>query len=418
MQLKKGYDRNYWAMALEGACFICAIPYLATSGVVALFINAMTGSKTLIGLAVTVSALFGLVGQIASAPYVQSIRNLPKYLLSVMAAQRVIPLLMALPLFLGFTNSWSVGIFLTLFGLFWLIDGLMVIPWAELCARALKSELRGHMMGMQITIGGIASLLTGLLLTWLLATPVFSDHHRFGIVFMLASVLLLTSIFFIRLVRDPKPSVNPERLRIHQYYARIPFVLRNSKPLRDALLPRIPSFIGFSPIAFITVFGVSTFDLSEAQISWLVYANIVGGLVGGILLGEASRRYGSKTTILLCNIAVLITLGMAVMLVFFPVLGYIWLFGTCTLAGVSTHSWLGYLNYFIDIAPNEDRPAYQVIGTFISIPFSVVGLVMGGIIDNYGYIATFVIGVIFSVAALLLSLRLLSRREIQASNIS
>jgi len=417
MQSKKGYDRNYWAMALEGACFIGAIPYLATSGVVALFINAMTGSKTLIGLAVTISALFGFVGQIVSAPYVHSIRKLPEYLFKVMLTQRVIPLLMALPLFLGFANSWAVGIFLALFGLFWFIDGLMVIPWTELCARALNPELRGHMMGMQITIGGTSSLLTGLLLTWLLATPVFSDHHRFGTVFVLASVLLLMSLFFIRLVRDPKPSVNPERLPIRQYYARIPYVLRNSKPLRNALLPRIPSFIGFSPIAFVTVFGISTLNLSEAQISWLVYANVVGGLVGGILLGEASRRYGSKTTILLCNTAVLITLSMALTLAFFPVLGYIWLFITCALAGVSAHSWLGYLNYFIDIAPGEERPVYQVIGTFVGIPFSVVGFVMGSIVDHFGYITTFVIGLIFSSAAFLLSLRLLSRRAIQAGNI-
>ena len=412
-QSKNGFNRNYWALALEGSCFMGGIAFISTSGAVALFINAMTGSKTLIGLAVTVNSLFFLVGQLCSAPYVRSIRKLPEFLFKIMAAERIIPLLMSLPLFFGVAGNWSVTIFLILFGLFWLMDGFITIPWGELCARALKPELRGHMMGMQVTIGGIASLLTGLLLTWLLATPTLSDHHRFAVIFLLASAVLLLSLFFIRLVRDPNPILNPEKLHVRQYYTRIPSIIRHSKPLQHALIARIPSFIGFSSVSFIVVYGASVLNLSESQVSWLVYANILGGLVGGISLGEASRRFGNKTIILLCNTGVCIALIMAVSLAFFPVLGYIWLFVTCALASVTMNNWLGYFNYFLDIAPGEERSIYQVISTCIGIPFSFSGYAMGAVIDSFGFIITFIIGGIFSVAAILLSIRLLSKRQIQ-----
>jgi MFS family permease len=163
------------------------------------------------------------------------------------------------------------------------------------------------------------------------------------------------------------------------------------------------------------VFGASALNLSEIQVSWLVYANIIGGLVGGILLGEASRRFGNKTNILLCNIAVFITLSMAVLLAFFPILGYIWLFVTCILASLAMNNWFGYLNYFLDIAPSEERSAFQVIGTSIGIPFSFSGYAMGAIIDNFGFVTMFTTGGVFAAAAIYLSIRLLSKRQIASA---
>ena len=413
VQSKNEFNRNYWALALEGSSFMGGIAFIATGGTVALFINAMTGSKTLIGLAVTIQSLFVLIGQICSAPYTRSIRRLPEYLFNIMAIQRVIPLLMSLPLFLGFANNLSVGLFMVLFGLFWCLDGFMIIPWGELCVRALKPELRGHMMGMQVTVGGVASLLTGLLLTWLLATPTLTDHYRFALIFVLSSAVLLTSLIFMRMVRDPNPIRHPEKLHISQYYIRVPSVIRRSKPLQDVLIARIPSYIGFSSISFIVVYGASVLNLPDTRVSWLIYANIIGSLIGGISLGEASRRFGNRTIILLCNTGVFVALSMAVSLAFFPALGYAWLFVTCTLASLTMNNWLGYFSYILDIAPGEERSFYQVIATCIGIPFSFSGYAMGAIIDNFGYITMFVISGVFAAAAILLSMRLLPKHRIQ-----
>ena len=104
---------------------------------------------------------------------------------------------------------------------------------------------------------------------------------------------------------------------------------------------------------------------------------------------------------------------MAAPLVFFPNLGYGWLFVTCMFAGLTLNNWIGYLNYFLDIAPEEERSVFQVIGTCVGIPFSLVGYAMGAVIDRWGFVSAFVIGGIFAATALLLSFRLLSRRQIQ-----
>jgi len=406
--------RNYWAMALEGSFFMGGIALLSTSGTIALFMDSMTGSMALVGLAVTIQTLFMFLGQLSIAPYVRSILKLPDFLFKHMLIQRFIPLLMAVPLFLGIVGYWPVVIFLVLRGIFWFYDGFMTVPWGELSARAIKPEMRSHMMGMQITIGGIASLATGLLLTWLLATPILTDHYRFALIFVLASMILLPSVIPIRLVRDPSPIEKPEKLPTLQYYTNIPAVIKQNKLLQHALIARIPSYIGFSTITFIVVFGVNTLDLTSAQISWLVYANIVGGLVGGITLGEISRRLGNKATIIVCNSGVFITMAMAILLAFFPELGYVWLFVTCALGSLTLGNWIGYFNYYLDIAPKHERSVFQVIGTCIGIPFSFVGFAMGAIVDQWGFITAFFIASIFATVAILFSSRLKSKDYIQA----
>jgi len=392
------------------------ISMLTSGGVVALFIVTMTGSNTLVGLAITMQTLFFLTGQLLVAPQVGAIQNIPQFMFKVMLL-RIIPFLMAVPLFLGAGGAVSVGIFLILYGLLWMSDGVNTIPWGELAARAVRPDLRGHMMGMQVVIGGAVSLLTGLLLTWLLSTPLLTDNYRFGVIFVISGLIFLISLVFIRMVRDPNPVTEPVKPDLRRYYAKMPELIKRSKPLQRALVARIPGYIGFSTITFVVVFGVSVLDLTDAQISWLVYSQIVGSLIGGYVLGEASRLFGNKVVILMCNSGVLLTLGMAVVLAFFPSLGYLWLIAVCVFASIWQSNWLGYFSYILDIAPREDRPAFQVIGGCVGIPFSFIGYAIGATIDAWGYVPAFIAGGIAALATILLSTRLLSRKGIKALNL-
>jgi len=410
---EKGFDRNYFALLFEGASFLGAISIMAASGAVALFIDTMTGSVALVGLAISLQALTMRVGQLLGAPFVNMIRDLPKTLFVAMIFQRILPFLMAVPLFLGFGGYTAVWIFLVLFGLFWLWDGAITVPWSELTARALKPELRGHMMGMQVAIGGGLSLLTGLLLAWLLATPSLTDSLRFGYIFILTGAVVIVSIIFIRLVKDPSPIKVPEKANFKKYYSKLPAILRNNKPLQIAIIARLPGYIGFSVITFVIVFGTHTLEMTESEISLLVYSQIAGGLIGGVVLGETSRRFGNKTVILLCNAGVIVTLGMAIILTIFPALGYIWLISLCILASLWYHNWLGYINYTLDIAPKEHRPAYQVICNVIGIPFSFISYAIGAFIESRGYASAFIIGCIAASVTIIISTRLLSRRRIK-----
>jgi len=410
--VKRGYDKNYWALTFEGIFFVAAVSIMASGGAVALFVDRMTDSIALVGLAVTIHPLFFLIGQLVIAPFVSAIKDIPNAMFKIMTL-RLLPLLMAIPLFFGAHPYFSVIVFFVLFAIFWFSDGLNTVPWGELSARAIKTEIRGQMMGMQVAGGSIMSLLLGLVLTWLLATPLLNDNYRFGLIFVLAGVVLIPALAFIKMVKDPKPIKNSEKPDVKKYYARFLPLIKNSLPLRHAIIARIPSYIGFSALTFAVVFGSHVLDLTESQISWLVYAQIIGGVLGGIILGEISRLFGNKPIIILSNTGTLITLIMCILLTAIPSLGYFWLVAICILASIWASNWLGYFNYFIDIAPKADRPAFQVIGNCIGIPFAFMGFAIGAIIDAWGYVAAFSIASFAALIAILLSLRLLSWRKIR-----
>jgi len=416
MKSNKSFDRNYWAFTLDGAAFMGGLSMMTSGGVVALFIDTMTGSKTLVGLAITFQILFLLIGQLIIAPQVGAIKNIPRFMVRI-ALLRVLPLFITVPLFLGADGRLSVFIFLVFYGLFWLSDGFNTIPWGELCARALKPDLRGHMMGMHVALGGVLTLLTGLLLAWLLATPLLTDSQRFGVIFLTGGIILLSSVIFVRMLKDPSPITVPEKPGFRKYYSKLPALIKQSKPLQHAIISRIPGYIGFSTITFIVVFGRYVLEITNAQVSWLVYSQLIGTLIGGYILGEASRRFGNKTVIIMCNVGVLVTLGMAIALAYFPALGYIWLFSLCAFASIWMNQWLGYFNYFLDIAPRVNRPAYQVIGSCIGIPFSFIGYAIGATIDKWGYITAFIIGIIAAVVSILVSFKLLSKKSIKELNL-
>ena len=412
MNNKKGYDKNYWAMTFEGVFFVGAVAIMASGGAVALFIDRLTGSITLVGLAVTTQSLFLLLGQFVVAPYISSMKNIPGTMFKIMCL-RVIPFIMAVPLFLGAHPYVSVAVFFVLFATFWLSDGLNTVPWGELAARAIKPDLRGQMMGMQVAGGSILTLLVGLLLTWLLATPILSDDHRFGAIFILTGAILMPSLIFIKMVKDPTPTMNPVKPDIKSYYSKFIPLIKSSRPLRFAIIARIPGYIGFSALTFMVVFGAYALELTDVQVSWLVYAQIVGGVLGGMALGEVSRLFGNKAVIILSNAGTLLTLLMAISLVFVPILGYAWLIAVCVFASIWASNWIGYFNYFLDIAPREDRPAFQVIGSCIGIPFAFIGYAIGAVIDRWGFVVAFSIGAIMAVITILFSLNLLSRRRIR-----
>jgi len=160
-QHKNGYNRNYWAMAFEGSCFMGGIAIMSTSGTIALFINAMTGSKSLVGLAVTVQALFMFFGQLTSGPFVRSIRKIPEFLFKGMLIQRIIPLFMALPLLLGLID-WSVGIFLILSALspFLIYIGVKLFNTEILKKKAIITVIVSTLVLLSLGIGILVPALT------------------------------------------------------------------------------------------------------------------------------------------------------------------------------------------------------------------------------------------------------------------
>ena len=91
--------RNFYALILEGTFFFSGLAFIDVNAVIPVFIYTYTQSLKLAGLATTINLAASVITQILLGPYVKSIRNMPRYMTTIMFIFRPLPLLMIPVLF-------------------------------------------------------------------------------------------------------------------------------------------------------------------------------------------------------------------------------------------------------------------------------------------------------------------------------
>lgn len=404
-QLRK---RNFISLTLEGTFFLTGLAFLDANSVIPVFIDTFTGSLQLAGLATTLHTALAMLTQLFSGPYVPRIKNVPAYILWIMFLFRPLPFIMV-PVLLGNLNPFlTVAIFLAIYGLFWASDGLVVVPWTDLLGRTIPANRRGKLIGYQQATGGIAALGAGFLIKMILAHPTLENSVKYAIIFSGAGICLMISSIMMSFARDLPRKVSEEKISYKRYFSQMPhYLLKNRDFTSMAVIRIIYSFIGMiSP--FIILFGRSTFHFSPSQVSNLIYIQIIGNLVGGLLWGTVSHRLGNKYVILIAQlIGALIPILAFMSLVFNGlILPIFFLWSMTLLTGINMGSWMGFLNYTIDIVNEEERPIYLVLGNVITFPLTFLPYLAGFIADLWGFLPLFFISLLAASAGIVLSMRL------------
>ncbi|MGI6704755.1 MAG: MFS transporter [Clostridia bacterium] len=404
-QLRK---RNFISLTLEGTFFLTALAFLDANAVVPVFIDTFTGSLQLAGLATTLRTALSMLTQLLSGPYVPKIKNVPAYILWIMFLFRPLPFIMV-PVLLGNLNPFlTVGIFLAIYGLFWASDGLVVIPWSDLLGRTIPANKRGKLMGYQQVTGGIAALGAGFLIKMILAHPNLENLVKYAIIFSGAGVSLMISSIMMSFARDLPRKLSKEKVSFKRYFSQMPHYLLKNRDFASLTVIRIIySFIGMvSP--FIILFGKSAFQLSPSQVSNLIYIQIIGNLLGGLLWGTVSHRWGNKYVILIAQLigAFIPILAFTSLIFNGLILPIFFLWPMTLLTGINMGSWMGFLNYTIDIVKEEERPIYLVLGNLTTFPLTFLPYLAGSIADRWGFLPLFLISLLAAAAGTVLSMRL------------
>ncbi len=72
---------------------------------------------------------------------------------------------------------------------------------------------------------------------------------------------------------------------------------------------------------------------------------------------------------------------------------------------------IGYNNYLMDIAPEDQRPSYIGFSTAFTVPLAIAPMLYGWGADLFGYQPAFVSALVLAVAALYLFLQLPEPRD-------
>jgi len=400
--------RNFYSLIIEGMFFWIGLAFLDSNSVIPVFISTYTGSLYLAGLATTLRIASSLLAQLAIGPHIQRIKNMPAFIIRIMLLFRPLPILMIPVLLLSNNLFFPVWVFLIIFSLLWISDGLIVVPWLDVFGRTIESSTRGKLLGYQQVLGGIGSLLAGLIIKEALEHPTLSDGVRYSIIFGSAGIILLISCIAMSFVKDFPREAMEHKPNPFDYFAKLPGYFRKNKLYARMVMTQIVGGFSWMVMPFIILYNKNTFNLNPVQISTLIYIQIVGTLAGGIFWGNISHRLGSRYVISISQmISFVLSLLVLISLPLSNIFDAFYLAATMSfLAGLSMGAWMGFVNYTIEVVDDNERPIYFVLTSVITLPLALLPFLSGLSANAWGFTHLFIVSLSAAVIAFILSLKL------------
>lgn len=415
-ELPSDYRRNMLALTGDYVAFNVAMAFMDPSTVIPTFVSELTNSAPLIGLTSTLQSGGWLLPQLFAASYVSHRERKKPFIVWPAALGR--PLLLVLSAatyFLGQDNRIAllIVLYLSYLGL-WLSDGLASVPWFDVLAKAIPGRRRGRYLATSQVVGGVLAIGAGALVKRILDPHVGLVYpQNYALLFLLASVFMAASFVSLLMVREPVEPVAAKSRSIKAYLGALVGALRGDRRFALVVIGRLVAGFGSMATPFFILFGTDQLALGTGVIGLCVTAQVIGRVLGGLILGYTLERRGHRFTI--CS-AVALTLAVPLLALLLgisagnglsPQLLYYAYPLIFLLLGISVNT-LGwsYTNYVLDIAPPPQRTTYVGLANTVTGLLIVAPVLGGALLEASSYLVLFAVAVVIYALALALAWRL------------
>jgi MFS family permease len=397
---------NFLSMIIEGGFYLTGYTFFDVYVVLPVFTYALTGDLKLAGLAAALKQCSFILPQLVMGHYTPRIRNLPLFLGIIGFAGR--SSFFAIPLLL-LTNASplvKVGAAYITMVIASFADGLINVPWIDVLGRTIPAKMRGSLLGFQQFAGGIGGLAAGYIIKYFLSGS-GSPDLKYSRIFFIGAVLVSASGALLFTLKDRERTIREDPIGIAGYLKGLYGHIRDNRNYGMLILTQSIASMGGLAAPLYILFSAEHFRLAENAVTTLMVVQIAGSLSGGIIWGNLGKYRRSRFIIkasLFLNLLTALT-AIALALIKIPV-SIVFLAAMVFCAGILMSSWIGYVNYLLDIVPESKRPVYTAITNTIMFPFTFTSLLGGIIADAAGFIAVFALVVMFIASALIVSAKL------------
>lgn len=403
--------RNVIFFLLDMATFMFALSLIDLSSVIPTLFDHLTTQPVFIGLLGTLQPACWLLPQLVVARLVTAMpRKLPLVIFATSVSRCGWLVLLAALLYPG---GLPPGVIMVAayaaIAIFFTFDGVSVLAWFDVIARAIPAHLRGRMFGL-MALSGVFGVAGGFVVQRVLGSADFPFPSDYRLLVAIALVFLAVGVIPLCLVVEPPAEAAPEPTEpFRQYLRRLPGLLRDRRNFRRLVTVQLLLGMATLAIPFYAPFGVTRLGLPESSIGTFVIGLTVGSTAGGVLWGylgdrglkDAAIRWIAFTGL----IAPVLALSLRIFAPILPLPVMSALLALCMFfVGSSTRSnWVAFSSYVMEIGEPRERPV--LIGLMNTMN-SVLAFAppLGGLIAGWaGYEATFVVTLIPIAAGLVLS---------------
>jgi len=247
---------------------------------------------------------------------------------------------------------------------------------------------------------------------------------NFGVLFAASATANVLAWLLFAQVREPPSRAAERKLSWNEHLRSGLTVYRNDRCYRRVIRIRLLVGIAAAVRPFLVVFATDTWHLTDDVAATFIAIQVCAEFLGAAIAGRISDRVGNRSAIifmiwsliLCCGAAVLASMGSwDVPLALFTrqislqiiILGAAFVGSGLFLASLT----IGYDNYLMDIAPEEQRPSYIGFSTAFTVPLTIAPMLYGWGADLFGYQPVFISAFILVTATLYLFLQLPEPRD-------
>jgi MFS family permease len=409
---------NFTVNVLDGGFFGAAIGFASFITIIPLFVSNLTDSAVLIGLIPAIHAVGWQLPQLFTAPRVAKLKRYKRMAL-VMSLNERFPFL-GLAIVAWYSPQLGVqwSLILTFILLIWqgFGGGFTATAWQSLIAKIIPVKLYGRFFGVQSAavtfLMAIASIIAGLILA------AYFTPLNFTLCFLLASFMMLISLFFISLTKEeeapPAASKAPEG---SSFRDGLRSILSTDTNFRWYVLARMLTQFATMGFAFYTIYAVKVFGVDVKLIGFLTGLLLFTEVAMNPILGWLGDRRGHLLPLQIGIVAtiasVFLAMGVQSVAGFFPIF---------ILAGIANvAAWTVPLSMTLEFGTESQRPAYIGLSNTLIAPATFIAPILAGLlIDKVSYELAFLVSGAAGILTLLVLLIGVKdpRHRIKASNVA
>ncbi|MFW6438278.1 MAG: MFS transporter, partial [Armatimonadota bacterium] len=260
---------------------------------------------------------------------------------------------------------------------------------------------------------------------WAIGPEGPADFPRnFAILFGASVVATACGWLLFAGVKEPPSRPTDHRMTWTEHLRHGVTLFRSDRSYRRVIRIRLLVGIAAAVRPFLVVFATDVWDLPDEVAAVFIGTQICAEFVGAVVAGRLSDRVGNRRAILFMIWSIILCCAGAVVAAAADwdlpleivgreinlqiiILGLAFVGSGLFLASLQ----IGYNNYLMDIAPEEQRPSYIGFSTAFTVPLALAPVVCGWVADVAGYQPVFITALVLSAGALYLFLQLPEPRD-------
>ena len=393
---------NFFANTGDLSAVNLARAFIFTTTILPLYVSYLTSSKVMIGFVPAVLEVGFLLPQLFFARKTETLDRMKPFVVKISIFERVPYLVIALSILLWPDSPPWFAYTMLLLGIAVASGsgGIATPAWKTMLGKIIHHDSRGLLFALGSGIGGFLGIGGALIARRLLV--IYPYPISFAWCFGLAFAGQAVSWIFLTLNREPPKAMNPTHSGLFDYARQLPPVLRSDTNFSRYLLGQLFMIFGTMAATFYVLFGKSKFGIDDEFAATLTMIALLGQSAGTPLVGWLSDRLGHK---LMGEAGAWMNIAALIVLLVAPSPG--WLAATFILMNLGrTALLISRMSITMEFSSIEKLPTYTALtGTLLAIPTFFAPVFGGWGIDIFGYRATFIIAIAFSLVGFVISRR-------------